>query len=353
MRKLGWFLPLLAIAATVARAAPAQPVCAGVLLRASDGAPVAGADTIYGHSVVAVTADGQGGWFIGGDFWRVGSETRSNLAHVDRNGRVYAGWHPSVDGHVETLARSGDTLYLAGSFHHVAGVPRAGVAAIGVDSGRLTAWRPSVGSVDQIVATPSAVYLASGQTITPVDPRTGVANGAVLGGGGPFAVTSVRTYLFTGGPYYGGLSAVETSSGEPDEWTSGARGSFSSVTAAGGRVFATGRFQTAARRHIGLAAWTSDTGKLLWIANSDGYVNSAATDGKRVYLGGLFQFLGNQKRPRLGAVDIRTGRALAWNPQWNTNLQWTPLAVAATGDRVFVGAAVTVAGNPPACARKP
>jgi hypothetical protein len=207
--------------------------------------------------------------------------------------------------------------------------------------------------VDQIVATPSVVYLASGQTITPVDPTTGVPTGPALAGGAPFAVTPIRTYLFTGGPYYGGLQAVESSSGEPAEWNPGARGSFSSVTTAYGRVLATGRFQTGGRRQIGLAAWTSASGKLLWIAHADGYVNSAARDGLRVYLGGLFQILDGQKRPRLGAVDLRTGRALAWNPQWNSDLRWTPIAEAAAGGRVFVGAAVT-AGNPPgACARRP
>jgi hypothetical protein len=345
------------LAATTARAAPASPPCAGVLLSAVTGAPVASADTIYGRSVFAVVGDGQGGWFVGGDFWTVGTRPRTNLAHLDRNGRLVQSWHPTLDGTIATLASSGRTLYLTGSFRHVAGVPRAGVAAVDTVTGHPTAWRPAAGPVDQVVATPSAVYLASGQEITPVDPRTGAATGAatgaVLGGGAPFAVTPLRTYLFTGGPYYGGLSAVETASGEPDEWSSGARGSFSSVTATGGRVLATGRYRLAARRHIGLAAWTSDTGRLLWIANADGYVNSGAVAGNRVYLGGLFQFLGGRKRPRLGAVDLRTGRALAWTPKWNARLQWTVVTVAAGYGRVFVGAAVTSGGNVPACARRP
>ena len=80
--------------------------------------------------------------------------------------------------------------------------------------------------------TTTAIYLASGQTVTPVDATTGVPTGAALAGGAPFVVTPIRTYLFTGGPYYGGLQAVESSSGEPDEWHPGARGSFSSVTTA-------------------------------------------------------------------------------------------------------------------------
>jgi hypothetical protein len=352
VRNLAWLLPLLAIGAAGARADEAQLVCAGVLLRASDGALVVGADTIYGSSVVAVVKDGQGGWYVGGDFWRVGDQTRWNLAHIDRNGHVYAGWHPRVDGRVETLAHSGRTLYLAGSFRHVAGISRAGIAAVDTVTGRLSPWRPAVGNVDQIVATTTAVYLASGQKVTPVDPTTGVAAGPTLGGGAPFVVTPIRTYLFTGGPYYGGLQAVETSSGAPDEWNPGAHGSFSSLTTAYGRVLATGRFQTGGRRQIGLAAWTWGSGRLVWIAHADGYVNFAAIDGTRVYLGGLFQILNTQKRPRLGAVDLRTGRALAWDPQWNTDLRWTPIAVAAAGGRVFVGAALT-AGNPPPCARRP
>lgn len=351
MRKLAWFLPLIVVAGNAARAAPAPPICAGVLLSAATGAPVTGADTIYGLSVVAVVADGKGGWYIGGDFWRVGSQARSDLAHLDRDGRVDAAWHPGADGRVESLARSGQTLYLAGSFRHVAGVSRAGIAAVDTVTGRVTTWRPAVGKVDQIVATTTAVYLASGQTVTPVDPTTGTPAGPALAGGAPFAVTPIRTYLFTGGPYYGGLQAVESSSGEPDEWNPGARGYFSSVTTAYGRVLATGRFQTGGRRQIGLAAWASGSGRLLWIAHADGYVNSAALDGTRVYLGGLFQILDGQKRPRLGAVDLRTGRALAWNPRWNAALEWTPIAVAAAGGRVFVGAAVTA--NAPACAREP
>jgi hypothetical protein len=346
-------VPLAAVAVTAAHAASSRLPCAGVLLSATTGAVVPGADTIYGQDVFAVVADGHGGWFVGGDFWRVGTRPRANLAHLDRNGRLVPSWQPSLDGTIATLARSGRTLYLAGSFRHVDGLARPGVAAVDTVTGRPTAWRPAIAKIDQIAATPAAVYVASGQTITPVDPRTGAASGTLLSGGSPFAVTPIRTYLFTGGPYYGGLRAVETASGEPDEWTSGARGYFSSVTAAGGRVFATGRFQIAARRHIGLAAWTADTAKLLWIANSDGYVNSAAVDGNRVYLGGLFQSLDRQKRPRLGAVDIHTGRALAWNPAWNLDLRWTPVTVAAAGARVFVGAAVTVAGKPPACARRP
>ncbi len=110
VRKLAWLLPLFVVATTAARAAPASPVCAGVLLSAATGAPMTGADTIYGSSVVAVANDGQGGWYVGGDFWRVGNQSRTNLAHIDRNGHVYAGWHPGVDGRVESLARSGRTL---------------------------------------------------------------------------------------------------------------------------------------------------------------------------------------------------------------------------------------------------
>ena len=98
VRKLAWLLPLFVVATTAARAAPASPVCAGVLLSAATGAPMTGADTIYGSSVVAVANDGQGGWYVGGDFWRVGNQSRTNLAHIDRNGHVYAGWHPGVDG---------------------------------------------------------------------------------------------------------------------------------------------------------------------------------------------------------------------------------------------------------------
>jgi len=348
-------LSFAAIAATTARAAPtpAPTPCAGVLLSGVSGAPVPGADTIYGESVLAVVADGHGGWFVGGEFWSVGTAPRSNLAHVDRNGRVYANWHPNADGIVEALALSGSRLYVAGLFRHVAGLARPGVAAVDTVTGRPSRWLPSARDVSEIAATRAAVYLGSQRGIVAVDPVTGASEDPPFAGVAPFAVTPLRTYLVTGGPFYGGLHAVQTSSGEPDEWDPAARGYFSSLTAAAGRVLATGRFQIGVRRRIGLAAWTSDSARLLWIANSDGFVNSASVAGNRVYLGGLFRFLGGQKRPRLGAVDLRTGRALAWTPKWNADLRWTPVAVAAGGGRVFVGAAVTSGGNAPPCSRRP
>jgi hypothetical protein len=105
------------------------------------------------------------------------------------------------------------------------------------------------------------------------------------------------------------------------------------------RVLAAGRFKASGHRRIGLAAWTADSGQLLGIAHPGGFVNTVS--GARVYLGGFFELLDGRKRPRLGAVDLASGRATDWNPSWNSDRRCTPLALAAAGSRVFVGATVS------------
>jgi hypothetical protein len=55
----------------------------------------------------------------------------------------------------------------------------------------------------------------------------------------------------------------------------------------------------------------------------------------------------------VGAVGVASGGATDWNPRWNSDRRWTPLAIAASGARVHVAAAVTVLGNPPACVQRP
>ncbi len=69
--------------------------------------------------VRAAVPDGQGGFFIGGDFTQVGDSSRSHIAQIDPTGRPTA-WNPGVDQIVYTLYKRNDTLFMGGSFSSVA-----------------------------------------------------------------------------------------------------------------------------------------------------------------------------------------------------------------------------------------
>jgi len=69
----------------------------------------------------AVVPDGSGGWFIGGEFTRIGGLVRRRLAHILSNGTIDPSWQPSVDSdyqdtEVYALAVSGESVYIGGIF---------------------------------------------------------------------------------------------------------------------------------------------------------------------------------------------------------------------------------------------
>jgi hypothetical protein len=200
---------------------------------------------------------------------------------------------------------------------------------------------------DEIQVVGGTVYLGSTKAVVAVDATSGVVRPAGYAGGSPFVVSGSLVVVKGAGGYFGPLVTAGPAHPSLD-----ARGFFSSVVADSAHVFAAGRFTTQGIRHVGVAAW-SRSGRPLWrAAVGAAYVNTLAVDGNRVYVGGLLTSLGGEKRPRLGAVDVRTGRVLAWTPTFDA-ARWTPVAVAATSSRVFVGSAVTAPGaDLPACAQR-
>ena len=109
-------------------------------------------------------------------------------------------------------------------------------------------------------------------------------------------------------------------------------GSFSSVISPDGT-------QTMQRRH--LAAVDLTTGDLLpWSPGTNGSVETMATDGTQIFVGGSFTTLGGVSRNRLGAVDL-AGTALPWT----TGANDTVLALAVSGTQIFVGGRFTTLGG--------
>jgi len=98
---------------------------------------------IYGPVRTAVS-DGLGGFYIGGDFVKVGSQTRNYLAHLLSDGSLDPDFNPNADGAVWAMLRDGDDLYLGGSFSTIDGAPRNRLAKIDLTTGTVTAWDPNV-----------------------------------------------------------------------------------------------------------------------------------------------------------------------------------------------------------------
>src|SRR5512139_244906 len=62
-------------------------------------------------AVNAIAPDGAGGWFVGGAFTHVGGVPRQRLAHILPDGTL-SSWDPNPSNTVNSLARSGNVLYV-------------------------------------------------------------------------------------------------------------------------------------------------------------------------------------------------------------------------------------------------
>jgi hypothetical protein len=296
----------------------------GVPVDTTTGAAAAVFPEVNGF-VRAAVPDGAGGFFIGGDFTRVGGVDRSKIAHVRADGTVDPSFDPSAQGGADSdvlaLARSGSTLYVGGKFNAIGGQPRDNVAAISTTTGQATSWNPGAdGSVSALVLAGSTVYL-----------------------GGSFASVS--------GQSRSAIAAVNASTGTPTAWNPNVTGGgddsqgpfVDAIALSGTTVYAGGEFNevgTTARHNLAAISATSGA-PTAWNPDPSGEPNDGLTtrvkaiavSGSSVYVGGLFTSLGGAPRHDLGAVDATSGQATGWNP----GVDGAPDVLAISGSSIYVG----------------
>jgi RHS repeat-associated protein len=261
--------------------------------------------------VRSVVADGSGGWYIGGDFKYVGGLPRQRLAHIRSNGTVDPAFAPTVDGTIYALALSGTDLYLGGSFTHVSGRARAGVAKLDTSSG--------------------AVNL----TFNPPAPTGEVR-----------AIALAQGRLYVGGTFttFGGpgsrIAALDLTTGFPNVlWypPSGADGTVTAIAATSTNVYVGGEFTHLGgqlRNHAG--AFDSQGAVTGWDPNADGSVDSLLVSGSRIYAGGTFSNIGQSPRNAVAALDLGTAAAVSsWNANVPANTRVRTLAD--SGSALYVG----------------
>jgi hypothetical protein len=287
-------------------------------------------------AVYACVADGNGGWFLGGDFTAVGGVPRKHVARIAAEGSVTP-WMADADGVVRALALDGQTLYMGGDFTQVAGQERDHLAAVSRNFGELTPWNPSVSGIALafttvycILPVRDVVYVGGDFT------SVGGANRRCLAALGrsmarilefdpepDYAVRALAirdSSLFLGGAFYGikgqlypGLACVSTITGKVRSWGSGVS--------------------------------HPDYG----YSDVDAYVAALVVSDSSLYVAGHFTRVGNVVRGGLAAVDLTTGLAQDWNPNPvdETSLRQAPWMYALTvkGELAYVGGHFGVIGS--------
>jgi photosystem II stability/assembly factor-like uncharacterized protein len=224
--------------------------------------------------------------FVGGSFMHVGQATGGAVPFDSTTGILV--WLPKVAGSVLAVAPDGvGGWYIGGAFDHVGGQPRQNLAHLLADH-TLAAWNPNVNGI---------VY-----ALLPY-------NGFVYFGGG---FTSV------GGLTRNNLAAVDGQTGLPSGWDPEADGTVISLAlGAGGTVFAGGDFahiSLQARSRIAALALGGGGPANSWNPGANDEVDALLLMGNTLFVGGIFDSLGGAQRHKIGAVDATSGSLRSWDP---------------------------------------
>ena len=80
-------------------------------------------------NVVTAVGDGNGGWYVGGNFNSIGGVTRNNIARINSDGTVHP-WNPNSNLIVNQIVLSGNDIFVSGGFSFIGGQSRTHIAKL-------------------------------------------------------------------------------------------------------------------------------------------------------------------------------------------------------------------------------
>ncbi len=260
--------------------------------------------------------------YLGGSFSTVGPRL-GPLVGLDPSTGGDSPAFPKVNvgGNIDAVASDGaGGEYVGGTFDSIGGVSLRNAAHVLADGTVDTNWEPNPSStVDAIAVSGATVYLGgyfSGPT---------AINGSVT-----------RNYA----------AAVDATTGTATGWDPNLNGEVLALAVSGGTVYLGGGFTEAngatARNYAAAVDATSGT-----VTSFDPDLNSPvqtlAVSGGTVYLGGGFTMInGSTTRDYLAAVDATSGTDTGWSPNVNGG---SVMSLAVNGGAVYIGGDFTSVEN--------
>ncbi len=322
--------------------------------------------------------------FIGGTFTQVTdrsgkAQVRSRLAAIDVATCDLTSWTAAANGEVLSIAVSGSTVYVGGSFTSVGGASRSNIAALSVNSAQVQSFSPVINKpVRALAASGSSLYVGGEFAKVGAASRSklaafSLASGALDSGWQPKANGKVNTLALStdgGRVYVGGL--FTTLNGQGDYPYLGA------VSAASGKndsgfaphsLFPVLKLVTDSR---GVYVGQAGSGGHLLLLNQDGTlqqpvyqldgdVQAVAVDGDSVFGGGHFTnycvgntgsgapFMCDKNLPRRKVleVSVSSGQVTSWAPTLDSPFGVLSAAVDPNTHALWLGGDFTkVAGQP-------
>jgi PQQ-like domain len=288
--------------------------------------------------VYAAATDGQGGWFVAGQFTDIGSQKVAGIAHLHANGLLDTRWQgrlarsPAGGGRprywATTMVRVGMSLYVAGPFWVEALDARTGARRWLVRDPDPNGWPGLAANAHRVYFAGSFTHLegAAHRFLVALDPRTGAVlpwslppfNGYGIG-----ALALDHNRLFIGGDRMRvdgkaatGIVAIDARSGRLTAWKA------PQIYDADTTIFIThGIVFTAAQRDEWAAA-SERSGRPVTNFGQGGFTSFStfAALGDTLYVWGgdcnppePWSIQG-ERRESIAAIDLRTNRVAPWAP---------------------------------------
>jgi len=326
----------------------------------SAGTHVAATPKVDGP-IYSIIEDGSGGYFIGGQFTKVGTTSRENLARIKSDGTLDTAFTVTANSVIYDLHLDGTDLYAVGSFSTIGGVGRNKVAKIDTTNSTVDGtFTPGIinSTVRAIEVDGTRAYIGGQFTTVASNGRKGFAallktNGSLDGtfpsnmgpnGGSNF----VYDMEFSGTDLYvvGNFSAfqlsirnggamIDTSSDTLGAWDPhfNAFANVFDVEVDGSTIFLGGSFSSlnngaASRQNIASTDTAGTANAFNPGASSTVYMLDVS--GTDLYVAGFFQTINSTTRNRLAKINKSTGAVDSWNPNPNGGLN----TVLASGSNV-------------------
>jgi hypothetical protein len=260
--------------------------------------------------------------YVGGDFDNVGGAQRNFIAAIDAETGTVTNWNPGANNDVATITVTDSLVYVGGYFTYIGGSQRKHIAALDKNNGTATSWNPNPnGYVRSIEVFNSLIYV--GGFFTKIGAQT----------------TQPDRYYLASINRYNGYATDWNPSPNYYVWCMARSGSILYV---GGEFTVVGGVQRSC-----IAAVDAITGNLLdWNPYASGggppitYVRVLEVVNPLVYAGGSFNWIGQEIRKSIAALDISTGKATNWNPNPITHWGDPPSEIYALdvyGSSVYLG----------------